>query len=144
MDSLIFELQIVFYFQLFLSANVRHTRSSTRILGVINYHRTYWLRFHCFKRFSNKKIQLSLTRLFFPFPMTTTALLTVIWKVVHNRTLKVLNTKALCQESCHTCEVPGMSFSPSVAMTTTADSRVTCCMLSTSTVDICSRMVFLN
>ena len=26
MDSLIFELQIVFYFQLFLSANVRHTR----------------------------------------------------------------------------------------------------------------------
>ena len=25
MDSLIFELQIVFYFQLFLSANVRHT-----------------------------------------------------------------------------------------------------------------------
>ena len=24
MDSLIFELQIVFYFQLFLSANVRH------------------------------------------------------------------------------------------------------------------------
>ena len=26
MDSLIFELQIVFYFQLFLSANVRHTK----------------------------------------------------------------------------------------------------------------------
>ena len=25
MDSLIFELQIIFYFQLFLSANVRHT-----------------------------------------------------------------------------------------------------------------------
>ena len=25
MDSLIFELQIVFYFQLFLSANVRHS-----------------------------------------------------------------------------------------------------------------------
>ena len=25
MDSLIFDLQIVFYFQLFLSANVRHT-----------------------------------------------------------------------------------------------------------------------
>ena len=27
MDSLIFELQIVFYFQLFLSANVRHTNT---------------------------------------------------------------------------------------------------------------------
>ena len=26
MDSLIFELQIVFYFQLFLSANVRHIK----------------------------------------------------------------------------------------------------------------------
>ena len=30
MDSLIFELQIVFYFQLFLSANVRHTIASPR------------------------------------------------------------------------------------------------------------------
>ena len=29
MDSLIFELQIVFYFQLFLSANVRHTPLTT-------------------------------------------------------------------------------------------------------------------
>ena len=28
MDSLIFELQIVFYFQLFLSVNVRHTSVS--------------------------------------------------------------------------------------------------------------------
>ena len=28
MDSLIFELQIVFYFQLFLSANVRHSRET--------------------------------------------------------------------------------------------------------------------
>ena len=28
MDSLIFELQIVFYFQLFLSANVRHTNGT--------------------------------------------------------------------------------------------------------------------
>ena len=28
MDSLIFELQIVFYFQLFLSANVRHSPQS--------------------------------------------------------------------------------------------------------------------
>ena len=32
MDSLIFELQIVFYFQLFLSANVRHTPQSPEIL----------------------------------------------------------------------------------------------------------------
>ena len=31
MDSLIFELQIVFYFQLFLSANVRHTTKQGRI-----------------------------------------------------------------------------------------------------------------
>ena len=31
MDSLIFELQIVFYFQLFLSANVRHTRATKEI-----------------------------------------------------------------------------------------------------------------
>ena len=29
MDSLIFELQIVLYFQLFLSANVRHTTTKT-------------------------------------------------------------------------------------------------------------------
>ena len=29
MDSLIFELQIVFYFQLFLSANVRHSLATT-------------------------------------------------------------------------------------------------------------------
>ena len=28
MDSLIFELQIVFYFQLFLSANVRHNKGA--------------------------------------------------------------------------------------------------------------------
>ena len=32
MDSLIFELQIIFYFQLFLSANVRHSP-----LVVVNY-----------------------------------------------------------------------------------------------------------
>ena len=31
MDSLIFELQIVFYFQLFFSANVRHTRATKEI-----------------------------------------------------------------------------------------------------------------
>ena len=30
MDSLIFELQIVFYFQLFLSANVRHSQKAKR------------------------------------------------------------------------------------------------------------------
>ena len=30
MDSLIFELQIVFYFQLFLSANVRHKFEKTK------------------------------------------------------------------------------------------------------------------
>ena len=32
MDSLIFELQIVFYFQLFLSANVRHRGSRLHVL----------------------------------------------------------------------------------------------------------------
>ena len=31
MDSLIFELQIVFYFQLFLSANVRHRKASKTV-----------------------------------------------------------------------------------------------------------------
>ena len=31
MDSLIFELQIVFYFQLFLSANVRHSKMSAKM-----------------------------------------------------------------------------------------------------------------
>ena len=32
MDSLIFELQIVFYFQLFLSANVRHRKLVGQII----------------------------------------------------------------------------------------------------------------
>ena len=32
MDSLIFELQIVFYFQLFLSANVRHKRGTSVLM----------------------------------------------------------------------------------------------------------------
>ena len=36
MDSLIFELQIVFYFQLFLSANVRHTKRSIKVLFLHN------------------------------------------------------------------------------------------------------------
>ena len=31
MDSLIFELQIVFYFQLFLSANVRHMKFTLKL-----------------------------------------------------------------------------------------------------------------
>ena len=35
MDSLIFELQIVFYFQLFLSANVRHTFQKALTMYVI-------------------------------------------------------------------------------------------------------------
>ena len=40
MDSLIFELQLVFYFQLFFSANVRHiilkTRSFTRLVCALH------------------------------------------------------------------------------------------------------------
>ena len=35
MDSLIFELQIVFYFQLFLSANVRHNLGS--VFSLLNF-----------------------------------------------------------------------------------------------------------
>ena len=35
MDSLIFELQIVFYFQLFLSANVRHTNACCFLMQIM-------------------------------------------------------------------------------------------------------------
>ena len=44
MDSLIFELQIVFYFQLFLSANVRHkevTRGYCGLRGVTGVHQGF-------------------------------------------------------------------------------------------------------
>ena len=37
MDSLIFELQIVFYFQLFLSANVRHKIQKDIIIDSLKY-----------------------------------------------------------------------------------------------------------
>ena len=37
MDSLIFELQIVFYFQLFLSANVRHIYLEGLIFAILRY-----------------------------------------------------------------------------------------------------------
>ena len=37
MDSLIFELQIIFYFQLFLSANVRHTCLSATLFQILTF-----------------------------------------------------------------------------------------------------------
>ena len=37
MDSLIFELEIIFHFQLFLSANVRHSFSGSLSLGIYKF-----------------------------------------------------------------------------------------------------------